>query len=201
MPYPARINRDKILKHGLRLLEKEGIESLSLRAIARKLKVAVNALYNYYPNRRALEFAIAAEGYKILQSNLVRAGATASSAASLPAFCKEYLRFAHAHRRLFELMTRKRPPKSELRAIAAQLTSLIMKMRGRKLREDRAAKEAFTILALLQGIIAVEQQIYSRIPASYASFAMATAISEITQTRRKKKAPRQAAVRSRKSRP
>jgi AcrR family transcriptional regulator len=201
MPYPAKINRDKILKHGLRILEKDRLEALSLRAIARKLKVAVNALYNYFPNRKALESAIAAEGYKVLRSNLSRAATAAPSAATLLRLCKAYLRFARAHRRLFELMIRERPPKSELGAINAQLISLIMRMRGRKLGKDHIAKEAFTVLALLQGIIATEQQKHSPIPATYTSFAMAGVISEITRTRRVKKAPRRSTERSRKFHP
>jgi AcrR family transcriptional regulator len=187
MPYPAKINREKILKHGLRIVEKDGLEALSLRAIARRLKVAVNALYHYFPDRKALESAIAAEGYRVLRSSLAETSSGAHAAARLQAFCKRYLRFARSHRRLFELMSRKRPPKSELAAIGAELTSLMAEMRGSKPGKDCAAEKAFMVQAMLQGIIAAEQQTRSSIPASYIDFAIARVISGITRTPRMKK--------------
>jgi AcrR family transcriptional regulator len=194
MPYPAKINREKVLKHGLRILERDGIEALSLRAIARKLKVAVNAIYNYFPSRRALESAIAAEGYKILRLKLVGASAGAPAKARLLALCKTYLRFARTHQRLFELMSRKRPPRSDLSAINSELTSLIMNVRGRKLDGAHVAKEAFMVHAMLHGIIAAEQQMRSHMPATYTDFAFAAVISEITRAREFKRPPRQSSV-------
>lgn len=196
MPYPAKISREKILKHGLRIVEKAGIEALSLRTIARRLKVAVNALYNYFPNRRALESAIAAEGYRIMRSNLAKASSDAPAAATLKALCKTYLRFARDHRRLFELMSRKRPPKLELEAINGEFASLITKMRGGRSSKDHSAKEAFALIAMLRGIIAVEQQMHLGIPATHVDFAVSEVISAITRTREKNRTPRRSKVRS-----
>jgi AcrR family transcriptional regulator len=196
MPYPAKISRAAILKYGLRVVEKEGIEALSLRAVARKLKVAVNALYNYFPNRSALESAIGAEGYKVLHSYLMTSRSGRPGAATLHSYCKAYLNFARAHRRLFALMSRKRPPGTESAAINAELTSLIIRMRGSRPGKDQAAKVAFTVLAMLKGIIATEQQMHPPNPTTYSNFAIAVVISEITRARGMKKTLRQARNRS-----
>lgn len=195
MPYPAKISREKILKHGLRIVEKGGIEALSLRTIARRLKVAVNALYNYFPNRRALESAIAAEGYGIMRSNLAKVSSGAPTAATLKALCKTYLRFTRDHHRLFELMSRKRPPKPELAAINGEFASLITRMSGGRSSKDHSAKKAFVLIAMLRGIIAVEQQMQLGIPATHVDFAVSEVISAITRTREKKRTTRRSKVR------
>jgi AcrR family transcriptional regulator len=179
MPYPAKISREAILKCGLRLVERKGIEALSLRALARKLRVAANALYNYFPNRTALESAMAVEGYRILCSELEKISSGAPANGALLAFCKAYMRFARSHRRLFELMSRKRISKSESAAIHASMTSLIVQMQGRKLDKPQAAKGAFAVLAAIQGIVALEQQMNHSIPASWADFAVIRVVADI----------------------
>src|SRR3954469_15012987 len=45
------LNRDRVLKAAIRLADKEGIESLSMRKLARSLGVEAMSLYNHVANK------------------------------------------------------------------------------------------------------------------------------------------------------
>lgn len=86
--------RERILKASLELYLKEGIESLSMRRIARKLGVAPSSLYKHYENKDALVWAIITEGYSVFASYLERALAEPTPEAQLSRVISEYLAFA-----------------------------------------------------------------------------------------------------------
>jgi AcrR family transcriptional regulator len=180
MPYPAKISRDAIVKLALRVIEREGSEALSMRAVARKLRVAPNALYNYFPNRRALEAAIAEEGYKALCSCLKRASSGKPGAAILQALCQSFLRFAHAHQSLISLMSRKHLLRREQTAIHRELMSLVI---GKYRNRLQASKTTFAIFAMLHGIVIMEQNMRPDDRAAASSFATAALISGLTRSR------------------
>jgi AcrR family transcriptional regulator len=81
------------------LLEKQGVEYLSLREAARLAKVSHNAPYRHFPDREALLAAIAAEGFRFLGSALEEAGISGPQARG-----EAYVRFALEHPRRFRLM-------------------------------------------------------------------------------------------------
>ena len=62
MAYPAKLSRAAIIQVALKMVEEDTAEPPSLRAIARRLHVATNALYNYFPDRSELNAAIAVAG-------------------------------------------------------------------------------------------------------------------------------------------
>jgi len=59
MAYPAKISRAVIVQQ---MVEGGSAEPPSLRAIARRLNVATNALYSYFPDRAGLSAASAVVG-------------------------------------------------------------------------------------------------------------------------------------------
>ena len=54
MPYPAQIDHEAILTSAEQLLERTGIEQLSLTLLASELGVKTPSLYRYIANRDAL---------------------------------------------------------------------------------------------------------------------------------------------------
>ena len=58
--------RPALLRAAGELLEKHGVESLSLREAARRAGVSHNAPYRHFPNRSSLLAALAAEGFAAL---------------------------------------------------------------------------------------------------------------------------------------
>ena len=82
------------------ILEKEGVESLSLRAVARKAGVSHNAPYRHFPEREGLLAALAAEGFERLGA----AQRKAAEKGGLRAMGEAYVLFALEHPQRFRLM-------------------------------------------------------------------------------------------------
>jgi AcrR family transcriptional regulator len=82
------------------ILEKEGVEALSLREVARRAGVSHNAPYRHFAEREALLAALAAEGFGML-ALAQQAGAASGG---LRAMGEAYVQFALAHPQRFRLM-------------------------------------------------------------------------------------------------
>ena len=83
-----------------KLLDKEGIEALSLREVARRAGVSHAAPYRHFPERDALLAALAVEGFEWLAV----AQREAAAAGGLRAMGEAYVEFALAHPQRFRLM-------------------------------------------------------------------------------------------------
>jgi len=82
------------------ILEKEGVEALSLREVARRAGVSHNAPYRHFPDREALLAALAARGFEML----ARAQQAAASNGGLRAMGEAYVLFALENPQRFRLM-------------------------------------------------------------------------------------------------
>jgi AcrR family transcriptional regulator len=80
-----------------KMLEKEGVEALKLREVARRAGVSHNAPYRHFPQREALLAALATEGFEWL-------AAAQAKAEDLRGMGEAYVHFALAHPQRFRLM-------------------------------------------------------------------------------------------------
>jgi len=83
-----------------KMLEKEGVEALKLREVARRSGVSHNAPYRHFAQREALLAALAAEGFAWLGA----AQRKAAEAGGLRGMGEAYVAFALAHPQRFRLM-------------------------------------------------------------------------------------------------
>jgi AcrR family transcriptional regulator len=88
--------RQALLRAAGEVLEKEGLEALSLRELARRVGVSHNAPYRHFPDRDSLLAALAAEGFEILGDALQSRARREMGEA--------YVEFALAHPQRFRLM-------------------------------------------------------------------------------------------------
>lgn len=88
-----------LLQAAAYLMEKQGVEYISLREAARLAGVSHNAPYRHFPDRDALLAALAGEGFEILGRAL-----EASARSGPQARAEAYVRFALGHPRRFRLM-------------------------------------------------------------------------------------------------
>lgn len=97
--------RNTLIAEGVALLEEEGLNKISLRAIAARAGVSHAAPKNHFASLRDLYTAMAAEGYR-RHVAFMRAGLPkrASRTAKLAAAMQGYVRFAREHPHLFSLM-------------------------------------------------------------------------------------------------
>jgi AcrR family transcriptional regulator len=83
-----------------KILEKEGVEALSLREVARRAGVSHNAPYRHFSDREALLAALAEEGFEQLGA----AQRKAAEAGGLRAMGEAYIQFALLNPQRFRLM-------------------------------------------------------------------------------------------------
>lgn len=88
--------RQTVLQAAADILEKEGLEALSVRELARRAGVSHNAPYRHFPDRASLHAALAAEGFEML--------AHALRSRPRREIGEAYVGFALAHAERFRLM-------------------------------------------------------------------------------------------------
>lgn len=97
--------RRALLDGALRLVQREGAEALTLRAVARLAGVSQAAPYRHFTDKQALLAAVAEEGFRALTAAMQRAAVRADSAlARFRALGLAYVEFASAHPAHFRVM-------------------------------------------------------------------------------------------------
>src|SRR4029077_9790858 len=89
-----------LLQAAGKMLEKEGVEALTVRALTRRAGVSHAAPYRHFPDRESLLAALAAEGFAMLG----KAQRDAAAAGGLRGMGEAYVRFALDHPQRFRLM-------------------------------------------------------------------------------------------------
>lgn len=99
--------RRAILDTSLKLIDKKGLDALSLREVARRLKVTHGAPYYHFKDRSAIVAALVEEGLVTLTRMLTEAAdAHADPRAAFAACGRAYVEFALAHGAYFRVMFR-----------------------------------------------------------------------------------------------
>ena len=97
--------RNALRKSARAILDEEGLESLSLRAVARRAGVSHAAPYRHYPNHEGLLAELAADGFAELRDAIATAGAAPGTQADkIAEIGAAYMRFAVRHPALARLM-------------------------------------------------------------------------------------------------
>jgi AcrR family transcriptional regulator len=96
--------RSALIAEGLKLLEKQDLERLSLREVARNVGVSATAVYRHFPSKESLLKALAEHGLIMLAEQQQRAAAMARGAAAFVQTGRAYVRFALANPNLFRLI-------------------------------------------------------------------------------------------------
>src|SRR5947209_2773382 len=94
MAYPKLLSSEDILKTAVQLVEHGDADGLSLRAVAAKLGVKAPSLYRYFPDKEALELAVAAEILNLMLCEFQAASATTDADTRFRRIVNAYLRFA-----------------------------------------------------------------------------------------------------------
>ncbi len=96
--------RTALVAAALALLDEQGAEALSLRAVARRAGVSAMAPYRHYPDKEALLAAVAVHGFEGLRDILRAADGAAPAGTALIAQAIAYVGYALDHPALFRLM-------------------------------------------------------------------------------------------------
>ena len=108
-PEPS-VRQREILAAAREVLEREGLEGLTVGALATRLGIKAPSLYKHFSGKRDLELALIADGFVAFA---VAMEGTAGDFASLAA---TYRAFALANPQLYRLMTERPLPRDQLPA-------------------------------------------------------------------------------------
>ena len=103
-PYHHGDLRSALLERGRKILRTEGLEGLTLRAVARAAGVSQTAPYRHFADRRALMGAIAADGFRELHRAMGEAMAHGGGREGFKGVAFAYVRFAQANPALYRVM-------------------------------------------------------------------------------------------------
>lgn len=97
--------RQALIDQALRTIDKDGAESLTLRAVGEALGVSRTALYRHFSSKQALLAAVAREGFRTLRLTLGEAwDRHGHGGAGFEAMAGAYLQFAVAHPSHYRVM-------------------------------------------------------------------------------------------------
>ena len=105
MPFPARISLDAILATARHLLEATGPDGLTMRALARELRVSAPSLYFHVESREDLLTQLVSQGLKELAAAMrTAANRPGRFRARIENLAQAYIAFASANPQLFTLI-------------------------------------------------------------------------------------------------
>jgi AcrR family transcriptional regulator len=110
MAYPKLLSAEEILKTAVHLVEHGDAHGLSLRAVAAELGVKAPSLYRYFPDKEALEVAVAEEILDVMLGEFRAASVTADPATRFRRMTEVYLRFARERFPLYVFVMQNRHP-------------------------------------------------------------------------------------------
>jgi len=157
MPYPAKTNARTILQAAIEYIEQYGEEALSMRELASRLGLTPRALYRYYPDRAALEAAIAEEGFRRLLVALVDAVDERVGKQALRASATAYLTFAQAHPAWYALLMRFHVQTPGLLEAGHETWTFVVGLVEDAVGAEKAASVAVALWAFLHGFIQLER--------------------------------------------
>jgi AcrR family transcriptional regulator len=153
--------RRALLQAAVRTIEAQGVDGLTLRAVGSALGVSRTALYRHFSDKAALLSAVAAEGFRMLRTDLEEAREQGGRGrAGFDAMGVAYVRFAVAHPSHYRVMfaadisDEANPELAQEGAGALQVlvNSLIAQQQDGIVRGDDAQQMALFIWATVHGI-------------------------------------------------
>ena len=90
----------------VRMIQKDGVQALTLRGVGARLGVSRTALYRHFDDKQALLARVASEGFKRFHEALAAAAARAEArrADPMPAMAAAYAAFARSHPSHYQTM-------------------------------------------------------------------------------------------------
>ena len=105
-PYHHGALRDALLRAAEKLLERDGLSGLTLRAVAREAGVSHAAPTHHFGDLTGLLSELAAIGYRQFNAAMMAASASGTPQEKGMASAKAYVRYAQAHPGMYGLMFR-----------------------------------------------------------------------------------------------
>lgn len=155
--------RRAILDAARAVMREQGVAALSLREVARRVKMQAPSLYAYFPNKMALYDALFAEGFRTFHSYMDSAAYRRGHfREAVHAMFESYMRFAQEHPDLYQLCFERPVPgfvpsaasmEATLTRVAGFESELVDMIAAGEIRPGVAARQARDlIIAMMHGL-------------------------------------------------
>ncbi|MCC3375402.1 TetR/AcrR family transcriptional regulator [Cohnella sp. REN36] len=159
MVYIKKIDQHALIEKTFELLEREGVEAVSMRRLAALMMVRPSSLYHHFPDKAALLREIAERGLLMLAAELKRAAELAmpDPRRRIHAMGMTYREWSLRHPELYRLLFADAPPLSEGMspasdaAFAPMLTAM-----GELVGEAKAPAATLGTWAFVHGYVMLE---------------------------------------------
>ncbi|MEJ7792200.1 MAG: TetR/AcrR family transcriptional regulator C-terminal domain-containing protein [Gaiellaceae bacterium] len=145
----ARLDRDRIVEAAVALVDRDGIEGLSMRKLGRELAVEAMALYHYFPSKDALIDAI-------VEAVVGEMGAPSEAGSweeRLRERFRSYRQLAQAHPHVFPLVGKRTVKSPEALAPVEQMLDIL---RGAGFTPEQALQSFRTLSSYAYGYALAE---------------------------------------------
>jgi AcrR family transcriptional regulator len=158
MPPRAGLNEAVILQAAGQIADAEGLDSVSLAGLAKRLRVQAPSLYNHVDSVDGVRLGLAAMSAEQLANRLVRAAVGKSGEQAVYAVSDAYRSFAKEHPGLYAA-TLRAPKKGETRYAAA--AALMLEVVGAALEPYRLSRRDLIdairgLRSLIHGFVTLE---------------------------------------------
>jgi AcrR family transcriptional regulator len=151
-----------MLQEAVRVIQREGVNALTLRAVGESLGVSRTALYRHFADKQALLAAVAAEGFRTLRISLLEAWDTGGRGrAGFDAMGLAYVQFAVTHPSHYRVMfggaVRPGNRRQDLKdpgpsAFQVLVDAIVEQQQAGLIRDDAALQLARFIWAVVHGV-------------------------------------------------
>ncbi len=158
MPTKARLDRATVVQAAAELVDAEGLEHLTLAALAARLGVRTPSLYNHVTGLDGLRRDVALLAVRELQERLARAAIGKAGDAAVVALADAYRAFAREHPGRYAASLRAPAlDDSEFQAVAAAVVAIIVAVLAfYDLHGDDAVHAVRGLRSILHGFVALE---------------------------------------------
>ena len=158
-PYPVQTNREAIIKTARELMERDGLDNLSLSSVASTLGIKAPSLYRHIKNKGALLHAVIEHTYQDLFNTYDEAIANTTNdpEEQLISLAHAQRKFAHANPNAYMLAYEVKDP--EVRAdpnILLERAIILQKIMARISGEEQSLTALRGLLAIGHGFIMLE---------------------------------------------
>jgi AcrR family transcriptional regulator len=158
VPAKARLDRAAVVQAAAELVDAEGLENLTLAALAARLGIRTPSLYNHVTGLDGLRRDLALHAVRELQERLARAASGKAGDAAIVACADAYRTFAHAHPGRYAASLRApAPDDAEFQVVAAAVVEIIVAVLAfSDLHGDDAVHAVRALRSILHGFVALE---------------------------------------------
>lgn len=165
--------KNRILDQALDIIVEQGLDDLTMRNLAGRLKMTAPNIYNYYSGKDEIYLSLVVQGFEMLQAALREArGSRRGKKPRARAMVEAYIRFGIEHSRYYNIMFVLPTPKykdyqgtpheqlseKELRIsmeIADMAGQTIREMYGKKADNETVTRRLIQVWSLLHGMVSL----------------------------------------------